>query len=77
MADSSFLPPNLAYHAQAIASGLGVSPAIHPADYIFRWHYDDANAADKIAVLRNYFAGGKSMSAEAAPAAPAEKPAEK
>lgn len=59
MADSSFLPPDLADHAQAIASGLGVSPAIHPADYIFRWHYDDANDTDKLAVLRNYFDGGR------------------
>ncbi len=59
MADSSFLPPNLAHHAQAIASSLGVSPAIHPADYIFRWHYDDANTTDKAAVVRNYFEGGR------------------
>ena len=59
MADSSFLLPDLADHAQAIASGLGVSPAIHPADYIFRWHYDDANDTDKAAAVRTYFEGGR------------------
>jgi len=58
MAVSSLLAPDLSDHAQSIATRFGVSPDIHPADYIFRWHHDDPNASDKVAVLRNYFEGG-------------------
>ena len=58
MADSSFLTPDLAGHARAIAARLHVSPDIHPSDYIFRWHHDDPNTPDKVAALRNYFEGG-------------------
>jgi SAM-dependent methyltransferase len=51
-------PADLRGPSQTIANTLGVSAAIHPADHIFWWQYDDPAQTDKLAVAHSYLTGG-------------------
>ena len=51
-------PADLRGPSEAIARTLGVTAAIHAADHIFWWQYDDPTQVDKLSVAGGYLAGG-------------------